>query len=445
MDTQTTSETLFNEFAGSDAASWKAQLTRDLKGITFDDLSVTDRNGISIKPFYTAEEAKTGTTLFTRTDWAICAAVNGDSEAEQNRNALIELSGGASGLCFKVTEKTDLVQLLAGIELPYIYLQFIVNGDVPAFFRNWHALVIDRGLADQKLDIDFNADPIANHLEIPAGEDADLQHAFLQCFDETAAIFAHAQLYQNAGANSSYQLACITGQLNEYLHWLDVSGRLAELKKVTVSLSTGTDFFEEIAKLRALRSLMGTLFHTYGVTPQVHLHVESSDTYRAPFDRYSNLLRDTLSGMAAVCGGCDSLMLHSFDQNSVQRNEAFGSRMSRNQQLIFKEESYLNLVADVAAGSFYLETLTEALAQAAWQTFQVMEQSGGLVQTFRSGALKAAIEEQATAWINEYREGKRVLVGVNKYVDSNDRPQDAATIMIPQEGIKRISLWNAIL
>jgi methylmalonyl-CoA mutase len=436
--------TLFDEFAASSPEAWKERLSKDLKGITFEDLSVQDRNGLTIRPFYTPEDLPAhAASAFTHRDWTICASIKVTDARAANQQALHELNAGASGLCFELDGAADLQVLLQDIELSYIHTRFNLSGHTGTFLSNWKELLIARNLQEQKPGYAVYYDVITPYI---AGADKDPQHdaaLFHSLFDATRQVCVDARIYQNAGANSVWQLSCCLAQLNEYLSWLESEGKTVSLQEVHLSVTTGTDFFEEISKLRALQRLVETLLSAYAVTVPVHLHVETSDTYRSAFDSYSNLLRDTLAGMAAVLGGCHSLLIHPFDQSKNEAGE-FSNRMSRNQQLIFKEECYLDQVADAAAGSFYIEQLTAQLAEAAWETFKDIEADGGLIAAFKQGKIGTAIEAQAAEWIAEYRSGKRVLIGVNKYINAKDEPQPAATTGEKTAGLHTVSLTEAL-
>jgi methylmalonyl-CoA mutase len=428
---------LFEEFSASNAQAWKERLAKDLKGITFEDLSVQDRNGHTIRPFYTSEEKGTiKTAVFNHKDWTICAQMKVANEKEANANALGELESGVSGLCFIIDRQVDITVLLKDIQLPYIQTRFVLNENALAFFEDWNQYITANRLND--IDAILVYDPIAQSLKTNQWDLNKDQTQWLMWSGTTLSV--DATLFQNAGACSAYQIACTLAQTNEYLNWLSEEGKINQLKRINVSISTGTDFFEEIAKLRALRLAIRNLIAAYGINVSVELHVESSDTYRSAFDAYSNLLRDTLSGMAAVLGGCDSLLIHLFDQNKNEETR-LSKRMSRNQQLIMKEESYFNQIADASTGSFYIENLTEQLAEQGWELFKVIEHDGGIIDS--SDKIKQEIELQAKQWIEEYKSGKRVLIGVNKFVDANDQPQTFTTEKFG--GIQPISLSEQLI
>ena len=408
---------LFEEFSASNAQAWKERLAKDLKGITFEDLSIQDRNGQTIRPFYTAEDAnQSGRAVFSHKDWSIFAQIKVANEKEANANALNELQNGVSGLSFIINTRVDIEVLLKDIQLPYIQTRFVLGSGALTFFEDWNDYVTTNKPGE--IDAILILDPIASSLKTNQWNLEKDKAEWLKNSGSTLSI--NATLFQNAGACSAYQIACTLAQTNEYLNWLNEGGKIKHLKRINISTSTGTGFFEEIAKLRAFRLAIHNLIAAYGITVSVELHVESSDTSRSAFDAYSNLLRDTLSGMSAVLGGCDSLLIHPFDQNKNEES-SLSKRMSRNQQLIMKEESYFNQIADASAGSFYIEHLTEQLAEQGWDLFKGIEQDGGIIAS--ADKISAEIEQQAKQWIEEYKSGKRVLIGVNKFVDANDQPK----------------------
>lgn len=429
---------LFEEFSSSSATAWKERLVKDLKGIGFDDLSVQDRNGNTIHPFYTAEDKNNiGQSVFTHKDWVICAQIEVDNEAAANQQALHELANGASGICFVLNKSVDLSSLLSGIEIAHIHTRFVLSEGALAFYTDWAQYLSKQNCKPLSATIIF--DPIAASLQSKDAV-AQSQSIWLRHCSDTLAV--DARIFQNAGATSSYQLACTLAQVNEYLSWLDKNEQIKSIQHVDISIAVGTDFFEEIAKCRALRICLATLLAAYEIDATVQLHVETSDMYRSPFDAYSNLLRDTIAGMAAVLGGCNSLLIHPFDQFK-QEASSLSNRMSRNQQLIFKEEAYLSEIADAASGSFYLEQLTEQLADQAWIMFKAIEAKGGFIVDLKN--VQTTIAAQAAELIQAYKEGKKILIGVNKYIDPTDAPSPLADLQRASSGISPIYLTQAIV
>jgi methylmalonyl-CoA mutase len=443
-------EHLFSEFKPASSADWKARLEKDLKGIGFNDLQVTDRNGIRINPFYTLEDCPApGNPVFGQPDWDICSAFTVTDEAAANKQALNALEGGASALCFSLDSIPDFSILLREIGIQYIALHFELTKALPGFNAVFLAYAATQGIAADQLRYGVGYDPVAALLHTGAMDITADQQSFLSFAQETKenlTICIDNSVVQNAGANSAYQLACCLAHVHEYLHWLDDAGLLQQVQELRITLATGTGFYEEIAKLRALRQLLPLVTGAFGVTPGIHIHATTSMVYRSRFDAYSNLLRDTIAGMAGVLGGCDSLLILPFDEQ-LAGDHQFGNRMSRNQQLLFKEESYMDKVADIAAGSYYMETLSAQLAEKAWEQFQAMEQAGGLIAGMTAGNIQDAVADQASQWIGEYKAGKRVLIGINKYPNATDKPvpTPAPADKSSAKGLKTISLTDEML
>lgn len=436
-------ENLFSEFKDISASEWKTRLEKDLKGIGFNDLQVTDRNGIVINPFYTIEDtADTTTASFETPDWTIVSEVEAGDARAANQQALENLSGGASGIKFIVNDAVDLNVLLNEIDLNIIQTFFSIHKNPKQFTERLNEYLSSKNLSLNDLDCFIIYDPVA---EFASGNlNVDELKSELQNFSAQKTIAINAPVYNNAGANSVYELACTLAQMNEYLNSLETNNTLQQLQQIVINVAVDTLFFEQIAKLRALRCLSALILSEYRIDPAIHLQVITSDIYRSPFDAYSNLLRDTIAGMAGVLGGCDSLIIHSFDKNVRAAND-FSNRMSRNQQLIFKEESYLHKVADVANGSYYVNALTKQLSEKAWSEFQGLEQKDGLVECLQEGSIQNEIAQQSNILIADYRSGKRILTGINKYPNPDDKPKATDKEMKNEKILRPINIAAEIL
>lgn len=416
---------ILDTFSPVSLQEWKDKLQLDLKGRTFESLCSPDRNGIRIAPFYNKENGRQEGALFQKADWDIVSRTVADGAAESNRRALRALQQGASGIIFEIASPAnfDPKTLLKDINYPYIFLAIDLKGGAEAeAWKRGFDTVKDGGPGSQPF---FFYDPLGDQLEVPEATFTAPGEAYIQLledFSPFSGVAVDGRRYHNAGANSITQLASVMAHCNEYLHALKEAGQLKPVLRLQIRMATGTLFFEEIAKLRALRKLLPLLEEAYHISFQLQLHVSAGMLHRTPFDKHNNLLRDTLAGMAAVLGGCDSLEIPAFDAHADPHSDQ-GDRLSLNQQLIFKEESYLNCVADAAAGSFYLDERTEALAKTSWEAFQEIETQGGFVESIRSGGLPAKIKEQADSLIAAYRSGENILVGVNKFINPDDPPR----------------------
>jgi methylmalonyl-CoA mutase len=399
-------EKLFSQFKPSTAQDWKQQVIKDLKGADFEKLVWHRADGIDVQPFYTAGDTHPEPVL-TQGGWEICEEITVKNEQEANQKALKALSGGASSLHFFLSKMPDLNVLLRDVSIEHIELCFILRF-VPEDFRTrFHSYAESRGVDISKLRGAICYDGIARLAETGhwlTTSEHDL-HADNSWVD--------ASLYQNAGATQSFELACALAHAHEYLT------RLEQKKKFRFTISVGSDFFGEIAKLRALRKLWPLIAKEYRADEEIWIHAVNTGLNQSALDAYNNMLRSTTEGMSAVIGGCNSLTLEAYNK-SFESTREFGERIARNQQMIYKEESYLDKVADMGAGSYYIETLTDLLAEKAWEEFKEIESRGGFIACLEADYIQVRIRQQAEQLIHDFREEKVVLVGVNKFQNKNE-------------------------
>ena len=411
---------LFLDFKSSTAQDWKNQIVKDLKGADFEKLiwHNANNNNFNVNPFYTSEDIQIkNKSLFTNTDWDVCEQITVTNEQQANARALKALEGGASGLSFYILKKIDTKVLLKGISLEHIYTQFFISNDalhVLDDLKNEYGKINPH---DGKLKCFINIDPIclfAFYGEWHADEVKDIS-----ILKQLVHIPVNVSLYQETGANTITELACGLAHTNEYCNYLADQKALKD-KSLHFTFSIGSDFFTEIAKLRAFRKLVALLQEQYQTNFNVHIHAQTSQQNKSNLDAYTNMLRSTTEGMSAVIGGCDSLCVLPYNETFGDASE-FSSRISRNQQFVFKEESYLNKVADMAAGSYYIETLTDEIAAKAWEEFKHIESKGGFIACLKSNYIQDTIKQQADALIQQFKEEKVVLVGVNKFKNPKEQ------------------------
>jgi methylmalonyl-CoA mutase len=233
----------------------------------------------------------------------------------------------------------------------------------------------------------------------------------------------------NAGATIVQELGYALAVANEYLAFATDKGIVSEkmASKMQFTLSVGSNYFMEIAKLRAMRVLWTTLVEPYQPACDCAYHITlntvASSWNKTLYDPYVNMLRSTTEAMSAALGGADSIALKPFDIAFKQEDE-FSSRISRNTQIILKEDSYFDKVVDPAAGSYYIENLTNAIIEQAWSLFQETEQNGGFITLIKNGKIKAAIEESARKRDMDIATRKYVLLGTNQYPNINESMLD---------------------
>lgn len=217
-----------------------------------------------------------------------------------------------------------------------------------------------------------------------------------------SAIEAHEQ-----GATATQEVAFALAQGADRL--------AAGLPVETLGFAIGSNHFMEIAKLRAARLLWAGVAGAFGAGGAVRVHARTAGENKTRFDAPVNLLRVTTEALSAVLGGCDSLTIAPC---------GFDAHLAENVQHILREESHLDEVIDPAAGSYYLEALTEAVAAEAWALFQQIERDGGWAASVASGAIEAALASAREAKEKAVATRRRVLVGTNNYPNLSERSTD---------------------
>lgn len=416
-------ESLFKEFAPVSSQQWKEQIVKDLKGTDFTKLVWETNSGIKINPFYSAEDLpQKSTPLFTHHDWDICEQIEVVNEKQANLQAIKALEGGASGLVFYIHKKIDTATLIKGISLEHIYTQFFISNDALHVLNDLKKYYGKQNVHDGKLKCFVNIDPIC--LFAFYGEWHQNEESDLSVLNKLVHIPVNLSLYSEAGANAVNELAFGLAHVNEYLNFLEGKNGLKE-KTLHFTFSIGSDFFGEIAKLRAFRELILLLQQQYKVDLPLHFHAQTAQINMSSLDAYTNMLRTTTEGMSAAIGGCNSIAVLPYDITFESPSD-FANRIARNQQHIYKEESYLNKTADIAAGSYYIETLTQQLAEKAWEQFKVIESKGGFISCLKNNYIQELISGDASKLLQEVKEGKTVLVGVNKFENKSELRKEAS-------------------
>lgn len=409
---------LFTEFEGTTSQKWKDQIVKDLKGVDFNQLVWNTHNGITINPFYTSEDlTEKGEVLFNQSDWDVCEHILVTDEKQANARALNALKNGASGLSFYIHKKIDTKSLIKDISLEHIYSQFFISYDAINVLSDLKDVYGKLNAFENKLKCFVNIDPIS--LLAYYGEWHTDENTDLSVLKQLVHIPVNASLYEEAGASTVNELAFTLAHLNEYFNYLSENGVLTN-KTIHAIFSVAPDFFTEIAKLRAFRKLVSLLQKQYATNFELHIHAQTAQLDKSAMDMYTNMLRTTTEAMSAVIGGANSLCVLPYNEGFSEINE-FGSRIARNQQHILKNESYLNKVSDIAAGSYYIEKITDELAEKAWEQFKSIEAKGGFIACLKNNFIQTLISEGVSTLIHEVKEGKLVLVGVNKFQNKAEK------------------------
>ena len=421
---------LFSEFSPAPKEVWKQQTIKDLKAKDFDaTLLWNTAEGIVVEPYYASEDlvderfVALQASQTQNAGWLNQPNVEIGEEKETNLRLKSMLKKGAEALMVNLekNEKVELTKLLDGIKLSETPVFFQTGGREVATVSELLRFIpyqMKGGLAD---------DGLARWTQ--TGElSASYFKELANCIQQTQkspqfrTVCVSSHVFHNAGANIAQELAFTLSSAVTYLDKLTDEGLTVEeiLSKVYFSLSIGTNYFLEIAKLRALRYLWERISGQFLKEvvrydkAYCYIHAQTSTFYDAAITPNTNMLRATTEAMSAVMGGCDALTVHAYDA-VFQESDEFSERIARNISILLKGESYLDKIIDPAAGSYYLENLTLQLADKAWELFLAIEEKGGFMEAVTQNVIQESIEENYEQTLRALQDGKRVMVGVNKF------------------------------
>jgi methylmalonyl-CoA mutase len=239
-------------------------------------------------------------------------------------------------------------------------------------------------------------------------------------------ITVHGYPYANAGGSAVQELGFVLATAVEYLRALQTRGLDVDTAatRMQFAFTLGGDFFMEIARLRAARLLWAQIVQAFGgseTAQKMVIHGRSARWNKTVTDPYVNMLRVTTEALAGAVGGVDSLHADPFDAEARPPDD-FARRIARNAQVILQEEANLKQIIDPAGGSYFVEWLTDQVAQRAWVLFQEVEAQGGMLAALQAGLPQQQVAATAAARAHNLARRKDVLVGVNLYANVDEQP-----------------------
>lgn len=423
----------FGEFEPFSAADWRTLAEKDLKGKPFEQyLRWKSTEGFEQQAWQ--DQGNNPRTQHPEVPWHILEPVESGST-----QVLTALNAGAEGLYFlhaptdweKALEDVvlDIVPLYARINtLPKGHLQQLVKlVSAPAQLQG--ALLYDpigdylingtwpEGMNEKLTGFSECAQNQAPHLKTAGIVGSAYHHAGAGMVDEVAFIFLHALEYVNALVDQGIE----TGQA---------------VNSIAFELAFDHHFLGGIAKVRALRKLWESFWETSGIETEAHIIGTTAQNNKSSGDEHSNILRMTTEAMAAVLGGCHAVAVMPWDRHFRDEN-AFSSRISRNVQLLLKEESRLDKNLNPVDGSYYLDSLTENIAREAWDKVRHIKSKGTYMDYILSGSLKKDVVADRQKKKDQL--AKETMIGVNKFrKQGQGKEQDRA--QPAKEAI--LSFWN---
>ncbi|MBR1766350.1 MAG: methylmalonyl-CoA mutase small subunit [Bacteroidales bacterium] len=438
---------LFSEFPPVPTEKWEEVIVKDLKGADYEKKLVWHTiEGFNVKPYYRAEDlegleyldSNPGQHPFTRgkhTDnnvWDVRQDILTADIKEANRVALDAVERGATslGFCAKgIRSVDDLAVLLKGIYINAVSINFMCADDYLELLRLYVDYANRQGIDPKELQGSCAFDPFRYALEhgtFHRSEEGDFQMAkqLVEYAHEVLPKFrvltVHGSLLHNAGSNIVQELGFSLAAANELVARLSEMGCKMEHvgRTIVLNVGIGSTYFMEMAKIRAARLLWSKIVEQYkpecDCPYKLFIHATTSAWNQSVYDPYVNMLRSTTEAMSACIAGADSISVLPFD-NAYTEPDDFGYRIARNQQLLLKEESYLDKIADPAAGSYYIENLTDQIARGAWEHFLKVEELGGFCKAIRQGHVQDEVEQTARKRDLDIATRKTTILGTNQY------------------------------
>ena len=468
-----------------DLDDWRALAAQDLRGADPDTLVWRTPEGIDVKPVYTAADLAAvedldslpgfapftrgvRATMYANRPWTIRQYAGFSTAEESNAFYRRNLAAGQMGLSVAFDLAThrgydsdhprvegdvgkagvaidsveDMKILFDQIPLEKMSVSMTMNGAVlptlAAFVVAGEEQGVDQAQLSGTIQNDILKEFMVRNTYIYPPEPsmrivADIIEYTAEHMPRFNSISISGYHMQEAGATAVQELAFTIADGLEYVRY--AVGRGLDIDRFAGRLSfffaIGMNFFMEVAKLRAARLLWHRVIAQFdpkdGRSGMLRTHCQTSGVSLTEQDPYNNIVRTAVEAMAAVLGGTQSLHTNSFDE-ALGLPTDFSARIARNTQLMLAEETGIPHVVDPLAGSYYVEALTQELADQAWALIQEVEELGGMTRAVASGMPKLRIEESAARRQAAVDRGDEVIVGVNKYQPANPDHVDVLSI-----------------
>lgn len=468
-------------------SDWEKKFTKEVKIETSQEFFHETDEGININPLYTQEDLLDYTfndintlpgewpytrgpkaSMYTNRPWTVRQYAGFSTAEESNKFYKKNLEAGQMGLSVAFDLPThrgydsddelvmgdvgkagvaidsveDMKILFDGIPLDKMSVSMTMNGAVlpvlAAFIVAGEEQGLDKKVLSGTIQNDILKEFMVRNTYIYPPEPsmrlvADIIEYTAREMPKFNSISISGYHMQEAGANNVQELAFTLADGMEYVRAALSKGLAVDdfAPRLSFFFAIGTDFFMEIAKLRAARTLWAKIMKDFGATNEKSLtlrtHCQTSGVSLTEKDPYNNIVRTSYEALSAVLGGTQSLHTNSFDEAIALPTE-FSSRIARNTQLILQNETGVTNTVDPLAGSYFVEKLTEDMCSAAWKIIEEVEELGGMTKAVAAGMPKLSIEESATKKQAKIDSGKQVVVGVNKFKNPKEPKIDVLVI-----------------
>ncbi len=457
---ETKKELNFKEFDKSGCEKWKQAAEQTLKGKSFERLYAKTYEDIELQPIYNEKDIEDldfseslpafypynrGTSnRYYRRGWDIHQKNQAKTPEEFNKNLKFDESRSQNAIVIDFNEYdtgpenfynniTDLEKAFDGVSLDN--KQIVINAQdtiLPAVSL-FLAYCRKSGIETKSLSGAFNFDPFAGfvqhgyifyNLEHTMEEAAQLIKWTDEHAPQMKSFCISGAPYREGGGNAVRESAFSIAAGVEYM-------RAMQFRDVTIdqaaqnlrfTFSIGPNFFMELAKFRAVRMIWAKVVEAFGGSEEsqkVEIHATTSAMNKSTLDPFTNMIRTTAEALAAAIGGVDSLTVDPFDQSFAKPNE-FSRKIAINTHLILKNEAHLTDTIDPAAGSWYVEQLTDSIARKTWDLFTEVETAGGFMEALNNDFIQNKVFEVREPRRANLATRKDSLIGTNKYANLHD-------------------------
>lgn len=416
----------FSEFPPYEDKLWKQKIQVDLKGEDYNKALIWESpDGIAVQPFYTKNKTQVIPVKDLPETWDHTTHLYMGNMTVVRQLVNQRLDQGMRSFiltCDAPFDPVELIELLSHKEIVLILECSFLN-------KSWLQDFAQKA-ASAQIVLHLSQDPLG-HLAKTGNWPAHPDNVFKPLYEILTGDYSHAAsvlgvhclIYTESGANNVQQLAYSMAQANEMIEQLGQFGPLPKVITLNYTVGIGPNYFFEIAKLRALRLLNDLLGEIHNLKIKAQITALPAQRFMTLFDFNNNLLRHSTAMMAAILGGADKLCNLPYDHH-YKKSHDFSHGLAQNQLFILESEVFQGVNAQMANGAYYIEHLTEKLADQALTLFKSIEASGGWLKALKNGTLQRKIKERHEKAVHELESMDTVVVGINKYQDVHQKMKD---------------------
>ena len=442
--TLTETLTLADSFPAPSREAWVALVEKTLKGGTVESLRSETRDGLTVEALY-----RDGPASPVRAEprdpvrpWDIRTNHRHPDPARANRDVLSDLEGGAASVLIKIDPKGESGVAIGSQDGLARVLDDVMLDLAPvalnAGYRGPEAAEWLAALAKGAPEAEpyFHLDPITQFAQkgaSPGPMESHILHGATtavrlgRAYPKAGLFLAAGRIVHEAGGTEAQELAFAMASGLAYVRALTRAGATIDeaFAGTVLGVSATAEYFNTIAKLRAARLLWAKIAKACGADSARPARIETRSSYRmlSKLDAWTNLLRLASAGFGAGVGGADAIVLAPFTE-PLGLPSPLARRQARNIQLVLMEEANLGRVADPAGGAWFLETLTDDMARAAWTHFQAIEAQGGIIKALEAGTIQSEVAHAAYVQATQVAQGKQDILGVTKFRNADTSALD---------------------